>query len=399
MNTIINIRHIYIICLVFLLIVVSGCESSKDKKDIQIIEAKADDKQQFESGEDIQSTSLEETTVEFDVINNWDKNDIVKKYNLSSGDCKITSLTAPAYVNQNGIYFIDDLATSDSIIHFDQNTNTCNQLYKTSGIGNIVGIDDKLFWTEYDTTKITEVSWEIKQLDINNSKVTTLGSGESFNGTPTPALKTGEKLISWIEYKTDIQSLTVFSNLVIYNISDGEITTIENGEVDESNVAKGEYFIQQDSKNSDSFLLYKSIFKNAQKKFNLSLSTQSKKDLTISERDQIIDFSFNDNYVAYAGEGYLEIIDQSNPEQKIKFDAEEMVTLDTPIFINSDTLVFRKGISDIYIANIDKKIASLISAQISTSKPIYTNGILAFGVYNSNGDAIDLDFYVIDMNE
>ncbi|MFB6468662.1 hypothetical protein ACE38V_18010 [Cytobacillus sp. Hz8] len=82
----------------------------------------------------------------------------------------------------------------------------------------------------------------------------------------------------------------------------------------------------------------------------------------------------------------------------MSFVADEPIPLDTPIFINANTIIFRSGMSDIYILDLKKGIAgSITSSKMELSKPIFTNGILSYGVYDSDGETVNLDFYVVNI--
>ena len=147
------------------------------------------------------------------------------------------------------------------------------------------------------------------------------------------------------------------------------------------------------------YLLYKSVFQDGEKKFTLNLNEEGEKSKVIATEDGIIDFTYLNDYVTYTNGSSLYVYNKNNLNQaKIFKDESIHTTLDTPIFINEDTLIFRKGVEQIYILNIEKGIASPISESIiSTSKPIFTDGILSYSVYESDGDQVDLDFVVVDI--
>ena len=336
-------------------------------------------------------------------LSSWTDNKIqTKKYSISGGKCGVKSMTAPDYVDDNGIAFVDSQETQTRIMLFNRNEGTCQPIYKTlgnDGIGNLTGEDGFLYWTEYDTRKMTDVDWKIKSLNLSNLKVADVDTGGSYFETPTPAVRIGEGTLSWIKYTANKKNRTIQSQLMFYDTKSKKLSIKEKDELDESQDRKGSYHIIQENLDSKNYLLYKSVFQDGEKKFTLNLNEEGEKSKVIATEDGIIDFTYLNDYVTYTNGSSLYVYNKNNLNQaKIFKDESIHTTLDTPIFINEDTLIFRKGVEQIYILNIEKGIASPISESIiSTSKPIFTDGILSYSVYESDGDQVDLDFVVVDI--
>lgn len=222
--------------------------------------------------------------MEWKYVSQWDENEIITtQYSISSGTCGITSMTAPSYVDQNSIIFIDGLEKSNTIIRFDRKEEACEIIYQienNNGIGNLVGANNQLYWTEYDTTKMSNLEWEIKSLDLIDTQVKTIAAGYSYFDVPPPTIRTSKEGLGWIEYETDIDTKTIISKLMLYDYKTNLTTIIEENILDESTTRNGIYYIMPYLIDSKNYLLYQSAFKNGNKTFNLLLNQDSDKTIT-----------------------------------------------------------------------------------------------------------------------
>ncbi|WP_374722717.1 hypothetical protein, partial [Peribacillus tepidiphilus] len=286
-------------------------------------------------------------------VESWKENKFNKiEYNLSKGRCKLESaLIAPSYVDKNRIIFVENLEGDDKVVEFSRNNQTCKTIYTTEGIGNITGLNGKIYWTEYDTKKYTNVDWKIKSLDLETNNVTQIESGGSYKDTPPPTIRTGTNTINWIAYS--FKGTELISQVVEYNCISGKKNQISKTTLDESQRRNGEYYIIQQGF-SDKILIYKSIFDNKGKHFDISLYHDKTKPKHLLSKDKVIDFSSNDKYFTYTGEGHLTAFDISNPGKEFVFSTGNFLTTDSPIFINSHTLIFRYGMNEILIGNLKK---------------------------------------------
>ena len=383
---------------------ITGCstdidENKKEEKVVKEEEVTKEEKpvpqnEPNEVKEESKSTYIEH-------LSSWTDNKIqTKKYSISGGKCGVKSMTAPDYVDDNGIAFVDSQETQSRIMLFDRKKGTCQPIYKTNvndGIGNLTGEDGFLYWSEYDTRKMTDVDWKIKSLNLSNLKVSEIDTGGSYFETPTPAVRIGDGTLSWVKYTANEKTKTIQSQLMFYDTKLKKLSIKEKDELDESQERKGSYHIIQENLDSKNYLLYKSVFKDGEKKFTLNLNEDGEKSKVVATEDGIIDFTYLNDYVTYTNGSSLYIYNKNKLNQaKIFKDDSINTTLDTPIFINEDTLIFRRGMEQIYILNIAKGIASPISESIiSTSKPIYTNEILSYSVFENDEDQVNLDFYVV----
>ena len=385
---------------------ITGCSTDIDenKKEAKVVKEEEVTKEEKpvpqnepnEVKEESESTYIEH-------VSSWTENQIqTKKYSISGGKCGVKSMTAPDYIDDSGIAFVDSQETQTRIMLFDRKKETCQPIYKTNGnngIGNLTGEDGLLYWSEYNTRKMTDVDWKIKSLNLSNLKVSEIDTGGSYFETPTPAVRIGDGTLSWVKYTANEKTKTIQSHLMFYDTKSKKLSIKEKDELDESKDRTGSYHIIQENLDSKNYLLYKSVFQDGEKKFTLNLNEDGEKSKVIVTEDGIIDFTYRNNYVTYTNGSSLYIMNKNKLNQaKIFKDKSIHTTLDTPIFVNEDTLIFRKGMEQIYILNIEKDIASPVSESIiSTSKPIFTNGILSYSVYESDGERVDLNFVVVDI--
>jgi hypothetical protein len=330
-------------------------------------------------------------------VSTWKDNKIHKiEYNLSKDGCKGSSLIAPSYVDNKRIIFLSYGEKTDTIYEFLRDKQTCQSIYKAKGISNITGVNGKLFWSEYDTTKFTNVDWIIKSLELLNGKVNVVESGRSYEDTPPPTIRADKDSVNWIEY--ELKGKTVISKLMKYDLLTNNKSELSKGMLDESKTRNGEYYInQQGSQNK--YLLYKSIFKSGEKNFNISLYEDGHLEQSLINEDKVIDFINNEKYFSYTNEGSLIAFDLNNPNTKITFETGNHLTTDTPIFLNTNTLVFRSAMNELFILNLQNKLYySITDYQDLVSKPIFTNGLLSYAVKSKENEKEKLSFFVVNIN-
>ncbi|WP_188456171.1 hypothetical protein [Virgibacillus oceani] len=328
-----------------------------------------------------------------DLVSTWDhpiKEDV---YNISES-CESKSLIAPDYTDENVIVFIQDLNEKDRIIEFSRTDMKCKVLYETKGIGNMTGTDGKLFWTEYDTRSITNVDWKIKSYDFENHNVKTVRTGKSYKDTPPPTVRANNSTVNWIEYTTT--NSEVISQLVKLDLNSNEPEILSKATLHETVKQKGEYFIiQQGIKNG--VLLYKSIFKNDQKNFDISLYSNKGNHKSYIQKDKILDFTSNEKFFVYTGEGYLKAKSHDSNNDEIIYSTDNLLTVDSPILFGDHYIIFRFAMNDVYIGDLRKKIYYKLTKNNSiVSKPIENNGLVSFATRDKNEIT---KFHVLNLKE
>jgi hypothetical protein len=335
---------------------------------------------------DVVQTSASEGAEEkaFKRVSSGKNNIQTVEYDLNQYACP-QGMIAPEYMDDKRIVFTSDEKGKYEIVEFLRHEKRCRVLYRTKGIGNLTGLNGEIFWTEYDTTKLSNLNWTIKHLNLSSGKMDTIATGSSFHDTPAPTIRTGKNAINWIEYQaSETQTL---SKLVQYDLNAKKKTVLLVAQLSEGEKRNGEYFIIQAGA-GDRIQLYKSIFKDGKKSFNISLyDGRGKLVSSLLNKGTIIDFSGNDRYFAYSGAGSLRVLDLRDRHIQHVYQTDNQLTTDTPIFINEKTLIFRYAMNDLLVADLEKDtVFSLLTKGGTVSKPIFYNGYLAYAViYTKNG--------------
>jgi hypothetical protein len=393
-----------IFLLITLLFLCSSCKVNTETKDNvpSKAERKEDDQNQNSTTRAVKTDKNEKMKEEIiqsiTRVNQWNENKIIKnEYTMNQESCKTEGLVAPAYVDEKRIIFLSYGRDVDRIYEFSTVTNECEVIYQSKGISNITGNEGKIFWPEYDTKKVSNVDWKIKSLDLLDRKVSEVASGGSYKDTPTPTIKYGVGTINWIEY--EIQGEDVISKLIQYDIKTNIKNTISESTLNESNKREGEYYIlQQGTDSKEKNLLYKTIFKDGEKSFDISLQN-GKQAKSLLTQNNVLDFITDDNFFVYTGEGHLTSLHIDEPKKKSIFKTGNRLTTDTPIFIKTNTLVFRYAMNEILILNLDKNISySLTDYSDLVSKPVYTNGLLTYGIKSSTDGNEKVTFNVVKID-
>ncbi|KAA0548771.1 hypothetical protein FZW96_06845 [Bacillus sp. BGMRC 2118] len=376
--------------LIIIVLFVSACTNNKSALDIQEEEPDVDVVEKEGKGKEKVSPDVQKYMRN---VSTWDRTIQQMNYNMNIPSCPQGTI-APSYVDDHRIIFLFYGDQKHEIIEFSRERNECRVLYHSNGISDVTGINGKLFWPEYNTKQTTDIEWEIKQLELSTGNVHTISTGRSTKDTPAPTIRLGTDSINWIEY--EFTGTRLESRLMSYNASSNEKTTITSSILDESDARDGEYFILQKGVDDD-FLLYKSIFQNGEKKLNMSLyNTQGQPVTSFIDEDRILDFISNENYFVYTGEGHLTVVEQNEQKTKHVYQTGDRLTTDSPIFVNEHTLLFRYAMNDIRLSNLkNDKVYSLLEEKGGmVSKPIFTNGYLAYAVITEKHNEKKTEFFV-----
>ncbi|MBN3554019.1 hypothetical protein JYA63_07080 [Fictibacillus nanhaiensis] len=398
-------RLVYGFCyMIAILILCVGCNDKEDtlpSSQKQDTEIKADKPTSIDTLVKEEMSSTQKDTIKSVTrVKDWNLNEISNtSFKLNNTSCKMDSLVAPAYADANKIIFLSYGENNDVIYEFSTLTNQCKEIYKSKGIGNLVGNEGFLFWTEYDTKQLSNVEWSIKGLDLLENKVTNIATGGSYKDTPTPTMKLGYQSINWIEY--EIQGEKVISKVKNYNYKKREVTTLSEALLNESEERKGEYYILQEGINTEEqILLYKSVFKNGNKEFTIDIQKNGEPIQNLLTQNGVLDFISNNKYFVYTGEGHLTYKEILNPASKSVFETGNKLTTDTPIFVGKHSLVFRYAMNELYLINMkENKSYSLTGYTSLVSKPVYTNGFLAYGIKTGEQEKEEITFYLLKIDE
>lgn len=97
-------------------------------------------------------------------------------------------------------------------------------------------------------------------------------------------------------------------------------------------------------------------------------------------RDNILDYTSNDNFLVYTGEGQLTVQSMKDADFSLNYFTGDTLTTDSPIFINDNQLLFRYSMNDIILTDLNNKTYQSILRDLNStvSKPIYKDNVLSF---------------------
>ena len=316
-------------------------------------------------------------------------------YNLSSFFTGQNVLIAPDYLYEQSIYYTHVKQTSDTTINsyiyrYSQGLND-NQVLHTVNrtIGMMTGVSHYLFWVEYNQTKSGQ-KWAIRSMDLKTGNINTLDQGISRYDTAIPYLEASSTQVSWMTHdatpektKTTVKSFDLAEDTIIihqqYMLKEGE-------------KRNGQYPF--DFRRSDAgLILHTSTFKKGHK-----TPTLETLDGTFSRRmNGLIDFEHNKKYVAIGEEGSALFMPKKGQQPGYQFKpSDNRLTVDAFRFLAADRVIFRESMMRLWYADLARgTVAPLTEMVDTTSKPIYANGKLAYGV----SDDEQIEFHVIDLKK
>lgn len=315
-------------------------------------------------------------------------------YNLAPFFTGQTVVIAPDYLYQQSIYYTHIKQTSDTtsksyIYRYSQGSND-NQVLHTVNrtIGMMTGVSHYLFWVEYNQTKSRQ-KWAIRLLDLKTEKINTLDQGISRYDTAIPYLDTSSKRVSWMTHeatptrtKTILKSFDVAEDAIIH----------QQYILKEGAKRNGQYPF--DFRRSDvGLILHTSTFKNGHQTPTLETF-----DGTFKRRmNGLIDFEHNKKYVSIGEEGSALFMPKKGRQPGYQFKpSDNRLTVDAFRFLSADRVIFRESMTRLWYADLARgTVAPLTEMADTTSKPIYANGKLAYGV----SDDEQIEFHVIDLKK
>ncbi|KQU63240.1 hypothetical protein ASG66_02175 [Bacillus sp. Leaf406] len=319
-------------------------------------------------------------------------------YELTHSSCP-KGLVAPSYITDQSIIYIYDPISeqeNDQIIGFSRSSETCEVLYEaTEGIQSLTGIDQVLYWTEYDSTRTSDVTWSILELNVDTGNVQTIIKGASTDENLPPMLTTYTQSLNWIEYEADGDGVT--SNLISYDSQSRDFRTLVTAELNENEQPNGEYILEQQM-TGNGLLLHKAISKDGERKLTLERVADSEKQTLLTD-EGILDFDGMEDWFAYTSDEGLTIVDSEN-EETYRYQATARTPVDATTFVNPHTVAFRDRVENVYLADLDTKTALSLRRDgfgHTASKPVYYNDTLCFAVTKGESPDESVTFYTFKM--
>lgn len=312
-------------------------------------------------------------------------------YDLSLFFADQTPMIAPEHlVDTRIVYTYTTGEATHEVFVYDTEQASNQSIYKTSKtIGNLVGIDDELVWLEYDMIEGEAFAWTIFRMKMSETKPTELYEGISAFQTPPPNVVTSEGGFMWVDY---VASETVTtSSLVQYSPTIGSVEALRTYTLQEGEKRDGEYPF--DYRGSvDGALIHQSFFDQGDKTTRL-VSIDGSFD---EEMGALIDFGMGTDYVALGKEGRTEFVSKSSSQTFEYRGSQTKITFDAFRFLDDDRILFREGMNRLLIADLGQEsVATLPNTSGTTSKPIYVDGRVAYGVLKDSGL---ITFNTIDIN-
>ncbi|MCK2157256.1 hypothetical protein [Exiguobacterium sp. 17-1] len=316
-------------------------------------------------------------------------------YNLAPFFTGQTVVIAPDYLYQQSIYYTHVKQTSDTtsksyIYRYSQGSND-NQVLHTVNrtIGMMTGVSHYLFWVESNPTKSGQ-KWAIRSMDLKTENINTLDQGISRHDTAIPYLDASSKRISWMTQEaTPNRTKTILKS---FDVAEDTIIIHQQYILKEGKKQEGQYPF--DFRRSDAgLILHTSTFKNGHQAPTLETF-----DGTFKRRmNGLIDFEHSKKYVATGEEGSAIFMNKKAQKTGYQFKpADNRLTVDAFRFLSADRVIFRESISKLWYADLARgTVAPLTEMADTTSKPIYVNGKLAYGV----SDDEQIEFHVIDLKK
>ncbi|OZM58035.1 hypothetical protein CIB95_00195 [Lottiidibacillus patelloidae] len=306
---------------------------------------------------------------------------------LQLENCSTEQFMAPVYVNNNGDLYIKSRHDGKTYIFLSKNVDnytSCELVHTFNTSGNVVGLSNYIYWTEYTRQK-EGIIWEIKKLNLKDDSVIKIDEGISKRGNEIPTLVSDNENVYWIEYHTLENEITE-STLFKYNDKVGKQKIIID-QLHEKDGYNGNYLIYY-SQNKNNSLVYKSTFLDGDKQFELLLNND-KTEKVVSNLTNLLDITINENYVALTGIDLVNVYKYDDLKlgalvYSVSGNKDSSVpssekTYDTPIFIDKNTLVYRIGMSEILLVDLKTNTEYKLNPNTTIlSKPRFNNGFLVF---------------------
>lgn len=302
-------------------------------------------------------------------------------YDLSLFFADQTPMIASEHlVDTRIVYTYTTGEAAHEVFVYDTEQATNQSIYKTSKtIGNLVGIDDELVWLEYDMIEGETFAWTIFRMKMSETKPTELYEGISAFQTSLPYVVTSEDGFMWVDY---VASETVTtSSLVQYSPTIGSVEALRTYTLQEGEKRDGEYALDYRG-GINGGIVHQSLFIRGDKTTRL-VSIDGSFD---EEMGALIDFGMGTDYVALGKEGRTEFVSKSSSQTFEYRGSQTKITFDAFRFLDDDRILFREGMNRLLIADLGQEsVATLPNTSGTTSKPIYVDGRVAYGVLKEDG--------------
>lgn len=315
----------------------------------------------------------------------------VESYDLSLFFADQVPMIAPEHITGNRIVYTELIEESSSQINvYDTERNT-NDLIHTSSktIGNLVGIQDEVFWVEYAQAEGYAYEWSIFTMSLDEQKPEQIAEGTSRFETPVPYVTASDDTVTWVDYEASASDTK--TTVMQFSPMSDSIQTIEAFTLQEEGKRDGEYIFDYRS-GEEGLILHKSVFNEGDLTSRL-VTTDGSFD---EEGGALIDFERGSKFVSLGKEGRVEFISATpSPVKYVYNGSQKNITFDAFRYLRDDYILFREGMNRLLIADLREETVSYLPNDGGTvSKPVFKDGKLAYAELDGEGL---VRFYVIDV--
>ncbi|MBT2284414.1 hypothetical protein J7E78_12775 [Paenibacillus polymyxa] len=232
--------------------------------------------------------------------------------------------------DNDSVIFSRDFSTTEltemEIIQFDTKKNTYTSRYRAAKgiiINTLVSVGDDLFWIENPANATdNNTPWQILRMKRDDLKATPVvfAKGISEDQIAVPVLRSHYDEISWIEKK--ITDHIVKSEAYIYNVKTGIRTKVATQLLNEQKKNNSEgIFLDIQRPVSEGLLIRQTVFENKgdknTKQFDIVMypKDQSEPEVIVKDREEIYDFTANEQWIVLTMESTTEILDRKTKKQ------------------------------------------------------------------------------------
>ncbi|MGV2964986.1 hypothetical protein MHB43_07485 [Paenibacillus sp. FSL H8-0317] len=330
------------------------------------------------------------------------KNDILERNTIVS-----------SYKNDNGIViFSRDFSTTEvmemEIIQFDTKNNTYISQYRAAKgmiINTLVSVGDDLFWVE-NPSKSTDntTPWKIKRMkrDDLDATATVFAEGISEDQIAVPVLRSNQDEISWIEKK--ITNHIVKNEAYIYNVKTRIKTTVATQFLNEQSKNREGIFLDLQRPVKEGLLIQQTVFENKdqnnEKRFDIVMypKDHSKPELIVKDREDIYDFTVNEQWIVLTTESTTEILDRKTKKLIYSIIHDSSLLGGYSPFLFENQLIYKQSP---YIMAVDLTTGN--KQRLTTKEGSYTpitnfGDILTFTRMDFGKDRTQAELFFVNLN-
>ncbi len=315
----------------------------------------------------------------------------VESYDLSLFFADQAPMIVPEHITDNQIVYTELIEESSSQINvYDTEHHTNDNIYTSSKtIGNLVGIQDEVFWIEYAPAEGYAYEWSLFKMSLSELKPEQLAEGVSRFETPVPYVTASEDAVTWVNYEASASDTK--TTVMQFSPMSDSIQTIEAFTLQEEGKRDGEYIFDYRS-GEEAIILHKSIFNEGNLTSRL-ITTDGSFDEEVSA---LIDFERGSKFVSLGIEGRVEFLSTTPSPVKYTYNgSQKNITFDAFRYLRDDYILFREGMNRLLIADLKEETVSYLPNDGGTlSKPIFKDGKVAYAEFEGEGL---VRFYVIDV--